>query len=107
VGMGPSGGMAELAGRCGITLEDTGFVKPVHDALDTAATLCPGIYVAGTAAAPKDIPDSVASGGAAAMRAYRDAVRFRSPAHDDRGIEASETPEALCAVHDAVRVRSL
>jgi heterodisulfide reductase subunit A len=78
VGMGPSTGLKELAGQCGITLEDTGFVRPVHDALDTAATLCPGIYVAGTAAAPKDIPDSVASGGSAAMRAYMDAVRLRS-----------------------------
>ena len=78
VGMGPAGSMAELAKKFGIALEDTGFVKTVHDALDTTATLRPGIYVAGTAVAPKDIPDSVASGGSAAMRAYRDAVRLRS-----------------------------
>jgi len=78
VGMGPAESMAELAKKFGIALEDTGFVKTVHDALDTTATLRPGIYVAGTAVAPKDIPDSVASGGSAAMRAYRDAVRLRS-----------------------------
>jgi heterodisulfide reductase subunit A len=78
VGMGPAGSMADLAKKFGIALEDTGFVKTVHDALDTTATLRPGIYVAGTAVAPKDIPDSVASGGSAAMRAYRDAVRLRS-----------------------------
>jgi heterodisulfide reductase subunit A2 len=78
VGMGPAESMAELAKKFGIPLEDSGFAKTVHDAMDTTATLCPGIYVAGTAVAPKDIPDSVASGGSAAMRAYRDAVRLRS-----------------------------
>jgi len=78
VGMGPAESMADLARKFGIPLEDTGFVKTVHDALDTTSTLRPGIYVAGTAVAPKDIPDSVASGGSAAMRAYRDAVRLRS-----------------------------
>jgi len=75
VGMGPADDMGQFAERCGIVLEDTGFVRPVHDAVDTVATLRPGIYVAGTAAAPKDIPDSVASGGSAAMRAWIDAIR--------------------------------
>lgn len=78
VGMQPAESMADLARKFGIPLEASGFVKTVHDAMDTTATLRPGIYVAGTAVAPKDIPDSVASGGSAAMRAYRDAVRLRS-----------------------------
>lgn len=78
VGMGPAESLTDLAQRLGIPLEETGFVKTVHDATDTTATLRPGIYVAGTAVAPKDIPDSVASGGSAAMRAYHDAVRLRS-----------------------------
>ena len=78
VGIGPSEKSEKFAERVGITLEDTGFIKPVHDAVDTVATLCPGIYVAGTATAPRDIPDSVASGGSAAMRAYIDAIRTRS-----------------------------
>ncbi|MHB8052926.1 MAG: FAD-dependent oxidoreductase, partial [Methanoregula sp.] len=78
VGMEPAESLAGLARKLGITLEETGFVKTVHDAMDTTATLRPGIYVAGTAVAPKDIPDSVASGESAAMRAYRDAVRLRS-----------------------------
>lgn len=78
VGMEPAASLSELAKKFGIALEETGFVKTVHDAMDTTATLRPGIYVAGTAGAPRDIPDSVASGGSAAMRAYRDAVRLRS-----------------------------
>jgi len=78
VGMQPAESLTDLARKAGIALEETGFVKTVHDALDTTATLCPGIYVAGSSVAPKDIPDSVASGESAAMRAYRDAVRSRS-----------------------------
>jgi heterodisulfide reductase subunit A2 len=78
VGMEPAPSLAELARRLGIVLEETGFVKTIHDALDTTSTLRPGIYVAGTAVAPKDIPDSVASGESAAMRAYRDMIRSRS-----------------------------
>jgi len=78
VGMGPAENSEKIAELLGIPIEDTGFIKPVHDAIDTVATLCPGIYVAGTATAPRDIPDSVASGGSAAMRAYIDAVRTGS-----------------------------
>jgi heterodisulfide reductase subunit A len=75
VGIGPGEKTGQIAERFGLPLEDTGFIKPVHDAVDTVATIRPGIYLAGTAAAPRDIPDSVASGGSAAMRAYMDAVR--------------------------------
>jgi heterodisulfide reductase subunit A len=78
VGIGPAEKNGEIAERFGIPLEDTGFIKPMHDAVDTVATLRKGIYVAGTATAPRDIPDSVASGGSAAMRAYIDAIRTRS-----------------------------
>ena len=78
VGIGPLDNAAEIAAKCGVPLEDSGFFRPLHDAVDTVATLRPGIYVAGTATAPRDIPDSVASGGSAAMRAYIDAMRTRS-----------------------------
>jgi heterodisulfide reductase subunit A len=78
VGIGPGEKTMDLAERFGIPLEETGFIRPVHDAVDTVATIRPGIYLAGTTTAPRDIPDSVASGGSAAMRAYMDVVRSRS-----------------------------
>ncbi|MEI8330165.1 MAG: CoB--CoM heterodisulfide reductase iron-sulfur subunit A family protein [Methanomicrobiales archaeon] len=78
IGIGPSDNAAGIAAGCGIPLETSGFFKSVHNVVDTVATLRPGIYVAGTATAPRDIPDSVASGESAAMRAYIDAVRTRS-----------------------------
>jgi len=78
VGIGPAENGEELAGKLGITREDSGFYRPLSDAVDTVATVRPGIYIAGTAYAPKDIPDCVASGGSAAMRAYIDAKRSGS-----------------------------
>jgi heterodisulfide reductase subunit A len=78
VGIGPAEGTAQVAERFGLPVEDTGFIKPLNDAIDTVGTIKPGIYVAGTATAPRDIPDSVASGGSAAMRAFIDATRTRS-----------------------------
>ncbi len=78
VGIGPAENTAELAEKFGLSRDETGFIQPVNEAVDTVATLRPGIYIAGTAMAAKDIPDSVASAGSAAMRAYIDAVRTRS-----------------------------
>ncbi len=75
VGFTPPAASEELAERLGIPREETGFLKPVDDKVDTVGTIRPGIYLAGTVVAPKDIPDSVAHGGSAAMRAYIDAIR--------------------------------
>ncbi|MGA2122474.1 MAG: CoB--CoM heterodisulfide reductase iron-sulfur subunit A family protein [Methanoregula sp.] len=77
VGIGPSDASAALVEKLGVAREETGFIRPVNDAMDTAATLRPGIYVAGTATAPRDIPDSVASAESAAMRAWIDAKKKR------------------------------
>ncbi len=75
VGIGPADGTIKIAERLGIPVEKTGFIKPVHDAVKTVATIRPGIYVAGTTTAPKDIPDTVAQAGSAAMLAFIDAIR--------------------------------
>jgi len=75
VGIRPAEGGAILAEKLGVPCEETGFIRPENDAVNTVATLCPGIYVAGTATAARDIPDSVASGQAAAMRAWINAIR--------------------------------
>jgi len=75
VGIRPAEAGPALAEKLGITCEESGFIRPVNDAVDTITTLRPGIYVAGTATAPRDIPDSVASGQAAAMRAWINAIK--------------------------------
>ena len=106
VGMEPAPSLAVLAEKFGIPLEETGFVKTVHDALDTTATLRPGIYVAGTAIAPKDIPDSVASGGSAAMRAYRDAQIAGAAESSRNSVPASPEPVASRPRRKTIRSRS-
>ncbi|MFA5331377.1 MAG: CoB--CoM heterodisulfide reductase iron-sulfur subunit A family protein [Methanoregula sp.] len=78
VGIQPTGTTVALAEKLGLPLEETGFLKSVHDALDTTGTIRPGIYIAGAAIAPKDIPDSVASGESAAMRAFIDTAKQES-----------------------------
>jgi len=75
IGIRPAEAGPALAEKLGITCEENGFIRPVNDAVDTITTLRPGIYVAGTATAPRDIPDSVASGQAAAMRAWINAIK--------------------------------
>jgi heterodisulfide reductase subunit A len=50
------------------TAED-GFVRCVDPLLAPARTTADGIFVAGAAAGPKDIPDSIVEAGAAAMEA--------------------------------------
>lgn len=78
VGMEPAEGGEALAERLGIACEESGFIRVANDAVDTAVTTRPGIYIAGAAGAPRDIPDSVASAGSAAIRAWITAKRKRS-----------------------------
>jgi heterodisulfide reductase subunit A len=75
VGLEPAGGAEEIARKLGIPRDESGFFGVADQKVGPVLTVKPGIYVAGTATAPRDIPDSVAMGGAAAMRAYLDAIR--------------------------------
>ncbi len=74
-GLEPAGSVGEIAEMLGLPRESTGFFQTLNEKIDTVATIRPGIYLAGTAAAPRDIPDCVAHSGAAAMRAFIDASR--------------------------------
>jgi len=66
--MVPSPAGKELAQKLGIATDDYGFITEFHPKLCPQETLVPGIYVAGTAQGPKDIPDSVAQASAAASK---------------------------------------
>jgi len=56
----------DLAQKLGIATDEFGFITEVHPKLRPLETSVPGIFVAGTAQGPKDIPDSVAQGSGAA-----------------------------------------
>ena len=66
--MVPSPAGKELAQKLGIATDEQGFITEAHPKLRPQETLVPGIYVAGTAQGPKDIPDSVAQASAAASK---------------------------------------
>jgi heterodisulfide reductase subunit A len=52
----------------GMGCDFDGFFTERHPKLDPVATMTEGIYIAGACQGPKDIPDSVAQGAAAAAR---------------------------------------
>jgi len=66
VGLEPRKDAAELANIFRISRSKDGFFLEKHPKLAPVATAGQGIYVAGSCQSPKDIPDSVAQGGAAA-----------------------------------------
>ena len=75
VGMEPATDSDKLAEKLNIPREESGFFQPADQKMGPVTTIKPGIYIAGAANAPKDIPDSVIQGQAAAMRAFTDAMR--------------------------------
>ncbi len=69
VGMEPSKGTREIAGILGLAQNRYGFIETPQGSLETVATSVPGIFVAGAAAGPKDLDDTMGMAGAAAMKA--------------------------------------
>lgn len=69
VGLEAPHGANELRQTLGISKSVDGFYMEAHPKLRPVDTLTDGVYIAGVAQGPKDIPDSVAQGSAAAGRA--------------------------------------
>jgi heterodisulfide reductase subunit A len=62
-------GDRDLARKLRIATDPHGFLQEAHPKLRPVETLTAGIYLAGAAHAPKDIPDTVAQASAAASKA--------------------------------------
>jgi len=70
VGMEPSAGTRAIAQLMGVQQNKYGFIEAGGaGGLDTVATSVPGIFVAGAAAGPSDLDDSISEAGLAAARA--------------------------------------
>lgn len=65
-GMEPQPDQLDVAKTFGVSLSPDGFFLEKHPKLAPVETATDGVYLAGTCQGPKDIPDSVAQGGAAA-----------------------------------------
>jgi heterodisulfide reductase subunit A len=68
-GVIPPEGMDTMAKKMGIEQSDDGYIKIDHSFFGPTVTKTPGVFVCGCADGPKDIPDSVSAGSAAAMKA--------------------------------------
>lgn len=69
VGMEASLGTRLMAEIFGIEQNKYKFIDVPQDALDPVATSVPGIFVAGAAAGPKDLDDTIGMAGSAAIKA--------------------------------------
>ncbi|HAG07293.1 MAG TPA: disulfide reductase, partial [Peptococcaceae bacterium] len=65
----PTPGLEELGRKLGITCGSEGFLKEMHTKLYPVETSVRGIYIAGCAQGPKDIPESVSQARAASSAA--------------------------------------
>lgn len=66
--MVPDPGAGALAATLGIAVDEHGFFHEAEDNLRPMETSRPGIFIAGAAQAPKDIPDTVAQASGAAAK---------------------------------------
>jgi heterodisulfide reductase subunit A len=71
VGMEPSAGTKEVAKALGLKQNKYGFIEVPHESLDPTMTSIPGVFVAGAAAGPKDLDDTMAMAGLASLRAIK------------------------------------
>ena len=77
VGMEAQRDSYEVSRLVNISQDKEGWFIESHPKLDPVATTTDGIYIAGTCAAPKDIPDTVAQAHAAAARILAKSARGR------------------------------
>lgn len=75
IGLQPSLGSAELAGKLGIGCSSDGWMQELDYNAASSLTNQSGIYVAGFCQGPKDIPDTVAQASAAAGSVMRAIVK--------------------------------
>ncbi|MBE0527453.1 MAG: CoB--CoM heterodisulfide reductase iron-sulfur subunit A family protein, partial [Candidatus Thorarchaeota archaeon] len=68
-GVIPPEGMDTLAKKIGIEQNEEGYIEISDSFSGPIVTKTPGVFVCGCADGPKDIPDSVSAGSAAAMKA--------------------------------------
>jgi len=89
----PDKGAEKLAKTLGIKLDKDGFFVSEHDRMAPAKSLTEGIYLAGCAAGPKDVPQSVLHAQAAAGNALSKVVLGEKI---ELEAETSHVNETLC-----------
>ena len=89
----PPESLDRLAASLGIETDEDGFLLATEDIGGLVTTTRPGIYAAGCASGPKDIPDSVAEGsGAAALALSHLTARYEPEIPEVEPMEGIEEP---------------
>jgi heterodisulfide reductase subunit A len=83
----------DISGKLRIAADTHGFFKEAHPKLRPVETLTAGIFLAGTAQAPKDIPDTVSQASAAASKG----MEMLSREVLERDPSTAHVNEAVCA----------
>ncbi|MBU0496025.1 MAG: FAD-dependent oxidoreductase [Chloroflexi bacterium] len=82
-GVQPRADAGQVAEMLGLARSEDGFFTEAHPELRPVDTQRPGVFLAGTCQAPKDIPDTVAQAKAAAARAIVTLSRLRRETRPD------------------------
>lgn len=77
VGFRPKDGVAKIFKNVKLELDEYGWIKVLDPNIAPNQTSIPGVFVAGTASGPKDIPDSIVDANSAAMSAAKYVMKLR------------------------------
>jgi heterodisulfide reductase subunit A2 len=91
--MVPSEDIPKLAEMLNIPLDRTGFFKEIHEILDPVATPAEGVYIAGCALGPKNIPESMVQAQAAAGKIFSGLIPGKKIKPE---VKVSEVVEEFC-----------
>jgi heterodisulfide reductase subunit A len=78
IGIQPRADAESVAAMLGLDFSEDGFFAEAHPELRPVDTQIPGVYLAGTCQAPKDIPDTVSQAKAAAAQAIVELSKLRA-----------------------------
>ena len=91
--MVPSEDTAKLAEMLNIPLDRTGFFKEIHEILNPVATPAEGVFIAGCALGPKNIPESIVQSQAASGKILAGLVPGKKIKPE---VKVSEIVEEFC-----------
>ncbi len=107
VGQSPSDKSGDLADLLGLERDEGGYLRPTL--LNTTATRREGLYICGSVREPKDIPDAICEGEAAAAQAIRwvegPVVERSRESHPEVELEPPKVGVFLCQCGDEIRSR--
>lgn len=110
VGIKPAAGTRELAQAVGIGLDEFGFCR---QGAESCLTSRPGVFVAGTFAGPKDIPETVIEASAAAghvsrlLAGARNTCTASEPVVPERDVSDEEPRVGIFACNCGINIGSV